>query len=204
MLKNLNKRAITVIIAVVAIIAIVGSSLAWFVTSSSLSQHFKISGFNVAAEVFFDDGGNKVSASKYTDENGLYVLSLNENDINYIGKLRVNVGHSGAKACVRVRMNHEWALADGSVAQYNAAVPYSFGKDWFDNRNADYCVYYRASDDSGRADFATSEFITGFDTAHFDRTGFVDGVTVKVMIQVDAVQVNRYPQIWKIDILPWK
>lgn len=204
MLKKMNKRAIVIIVAVVAVIAIVGGSLAWVVTSSSLSQKFAISGFEVSADVYFADGGKTVDASKYKDKDGLYILSLNENDANYIGNLRVDVEHTGAKSCVRVKMSHEWTLANGTVAQYNVAVPYKFGGEWFDNRNTDYCVYYRGNDNSGKAAFTKSNFITGFDKAQFDTSGFVDGVSVKVMIQVDAVQVNRYPQIWKIDSLPWK
>lgn len=204
MFKKLNKRAIVVIVAVVAVIAVVGGSLAWFVTSSSLLQKFSISGFEVAADVYFMDGETKYNASNFKDENGLYKLSLDSKDSNYIGNLRVDVGHSGAKSCVRVRMNHEWTLADGTVAQYNAAVPYTIGSDWYDNRNTDYCIYYKGADNSGKADFAKSAVITGFDESSFDTSGFVDGVSVRVMIQVDSVQVNRYPQIWNIDKLPWK
>lgn len=204
MFKKLNKRAIVVLVAVVAVIAIVGGSLAWFVTSSSLSQKFSISGFEVAADVYFMDDTVKWNASNFKDENGLYILSLNPDDSNYIGNLRVDVGHSGAKSCVRVRMNHEWTLADGSVAQYNTAVPYKFGEEWFDNRNTDYCVYYKGTDNSGKAAFTKSALITGFNEKDFDTSGFVDGVTVKVMIQVDSVQTNRYPQMWNIDKLPWK
>lgn len=204
MLKKINRRTFVIIIAVVAVIAIVGSSLAWFVTKSSLSQNFSISSFDVSANVYFTDGKTKTDASKYADEDGLYVLSLNKDDVNYIGNLRVQVNHTGAKACVRVQLNNEWTFADGSVAQYNAAVPYTFGDDWYDNRNTDYCVYYCGSDESGKADFSSSELINGFDEDSFDTTGFVDGVSVRVMIQVDAVQVNRYPQLWNIDTLPWK
>lgn len=204
MFKNLKKRTLAIIAAVVAVIALVGGSLAWYVTSSSLSQHFSISGFDVAANVYFDVDGQKVNASKYKDENGLYILSLDKDDINYVGKLRVSVGHSGGKAMVRVRLNNEWTMGDGTVAQYNAALPYTFNSEWFDNRNTDYCVYYRGGDNSGKASFGSSELITGFDESSFDTSGFVDGVTLKTSIQVDAVQVNRYPQIWKIDTLPWK
>lgn len=204
MFKKLKKRSIVIIAAVVAVIALVGGSLAWFVTSSSLSQHFSISGFDVSANVYFDADGKKVNGSAFKDENGLYILSLDKNADNYIGKLRVNVGHSGGSACIRVRMNNEWTYADGTVAQYSAALPYEFNSEWYDNRNADYCVYYRGGNDSGKASFGSSELITGFDESGFDTSGFVEGVTVKASIQVDAVQVNRYPQLWKIDTLPWK
>ena len=204
MFKKLNRRAVIILTAVVAVIAIVGSSLAWFVTSSSLSQKFSISGFDVTANVFFDNNGNKVNASSYKDRDGLFVLSLNENDANYIGKLRVDVGHTGGKCLVRVKMNHEWTFAGGTVTQQKVAVPYTFGKEWFDNRDTDYCVYYRGNDNTGKASFGSSALINGFDKAQLDTSEFVDGTSVRVLIQVEAIQVNRYPQFWNIDTLPWK
>lgn len=204
MSKKINKRALIIITVVVAVIAIVGGSLAWFVTNTSLSQSLSISGFDVTADVYFADGSKKISASDYKDSDGLYLLSLSENDANYIGNLRVNVGHAGAKACIRVKMNYEWTVPGGAVAQHDVCVPYTFGGEWFDNRNTDYCVYYRGADNTGKASFSTCELITGFDKASFDTTGFVDGVSVRVLVQVDGVQVNRYPQLWNIDTLPWK
>lgn len=203
-MHKVNKKAVVIIVAILAIVAVVGSSLAWFVTRTSLSQQFSLNSFDVNADVYFLDGGNKVSAADYTDENGLYILSLNEEDVNYIGNLRADVTHSGAKACVRVTMNHQWTLVDGTVAQHSVEIPYEFSSLWYDNRNVDYSVHYMGDDLSGKADFAQQELITGFDVAAFDTSAIVEGVSVKLMIQVDAVQVNRYPQLWNIEKLPWK
>lgn len=204
MLHKLNKRAVVIIVAVVAIVALVGSSLAWFVTRSTLLQEINLNSFEVGADVYFVADGEKVSADSFTDENGLYVLSLDKADVNYIGNLRAGVTLDGGTACVRVTMNHEWTTADGEVLQRDVAVPYSFGELWFDNRNADYSVYYAGADMSGKATFEAADFITGFSEADFDTTGLADGTQVKVLIQVDAVQVNRYPQLWNIEKLPWK
>ena len=204
MLHKLNKKAVVIIVAVVALVAVVGSTFAWFVTRASLLQNFSISSFDVSADVYFLDGDNKVSADDYKDENGLYLLSVNEDDVNYIGNLRADVLHSGAKACVRVTMNHQWTLADGTVAQNDVAVPYEFSDLWFDNRNADYSVYYTDEDMSGEADFEKAELITGFDSSEFGTSAMVEGVSVKLLIQVDAVQVNRYPQVWGIENFPWE
>ncbi|MCQ2483981.1 MAG: hypothetical protein MJ168_01460 [Clostridia bacterium] len=202
MLKKLNRRAFVIIVAVVAVIAIVGTSLAWFTTSSSMVQKFNIFGFDVSANVYFDNDGKKISANSYKDENGLYLVSTDKNASNYIGKLRVNVNHSGGNALVRVKMNYELA-ADGAGTQYNVSVPFKFDSKWFDNRTADYCVYYMG-DGSGKADFTKTELIKGFDEANFDTAGFVESTSIKLLVQVDAVQVNRYPQMWNIDTLPWK
>lgn len=204
MSEKLNKKAIVIIVAVIAAIAIVGSSLAWFVTQSSLSQKFSISGFKTSAEVYFDDNGTKIDAAGYTDENGLYTLSLNRDDENYIGNLRVDVGLTGGKACLRVKLTQEWLTADGSVAQYTTAIPYQFAENWDDNRNTDYCVYYQGKDLSGKSDFNKTQLITGFDESSLDTLGFDEGTSVKVLVEVDAVQINRYPQLWNIDKLPWK
>ncbi len=203
-MHKLNKRAVVIIVAIVALVAVVGSTFAWFVTRTSLSQQFGLNTFDVAADVYFLDSGKKVSAEDYTDENGLYILSLDKEDVNYIGNLRAGVTHTGAKACVRVTMNHQWTLADGTVAQHSVEIPYEFSSLWYDNRNVDYSVYYMGEDLSGKAGFAKQDFITGFDTDSFDTSAIVDGVSLKLLIQVDAVQVNRYPQLWNIDTLPWK
>lgn len=204
MLHKLNKKAVVIIVAIVALVAVVGSSFAWFVSRTSLLQNFSLSSFEVGADVYFLDGKEKVSADEYKDENGLYILSTNKDDANYLGNLRIDVTHSGAKACVRVTMNHQWALADGTIAQNSVALPYEFAKGWFDNRNTDYSVYYAGEDNSGEASFRTAEFITGFDENSFDASALVEGVVLKLFIQVDAVQVNRYPQIWDIEKFPWE
>lgn len=203
-MHKLNKRAVVIIVAIVALVAVVGSTFAWFVTRTSLSQQFGLNTFDVAADVYFLDSGKKVSAEDYTDENGLYILSLDKEDVNYIGNLRAGVTHTGAKACVRVTMNHQWTLADGTVAQHSVEIPYEFSSLWYDNRNVDYSVYYMGEDLSGKADFEKQDFITGFGADSFDTSAIVDGVSLKLLIQVDAVQVNRYPQLWNIDTLPWK
>ncbi len=204
MLHKLNKRAVVMIVAIVAIVAVVGTSLAWFVTRSSLLQEFGIAGFDVSADVYFVADGKKVTAEDYKDEDGLYILSLNKADKNYIGNLRMGVALDGGKACVRVTMNHEWRTADGTVSLQDVSVPYKFDSLWYDNRETDYSVYYTGKDMSGKADFSTAELIKGFDAAKFNSSDFADVQEVRLLIQVDAVQVNRYPQIWGIEKLPWK
>ena len=42
-MHKLNKKAVVIIVAVVALVAVVGSTFAWFVTRTSLSQQFGIS-----------------------------------------------------------------------------------------------------------------------------------------------------------------
>lgn len=204
MSKRISKKAIVVIVAVVAIIAVVGSSLAWFVTQTSKSQSFYLSGIKTSATVFFVNGKTTVDAEKYKDENGLYSLSLNGDDENYIGKLRVIVHRSGAACCLRVRTAFEWQLADGSVSQFTTNVPYIFRSEWFDNRSTDYCVYYMGNDRSGKTRDDTLYLIEGFDDSKLDLSEVENGTSVKALIEIDAVQTNRYPQLWNIEKLPWE
>ncbi|MDD6275241.1 MAG: hypothetical protein PUB20_00200 [Clostridia bacterium] len=201
MFQKFNKKAIAVIVAVVAVIAAVGATLAWFSTKSSVSEKFTLSPIKATGEVYFDVNGEKKEASKFADNDGLYILSLDKNDDNYIGNLRMNVKLSG-KACVRVRLEFEWNNADGSVAQYSTSVPYVFGDEWYDNRNEDYCVYYM--ENNGKASFDNLPVISGFDESEFDDFGFDSGNYVRTSIEVDAVQVNRYPQLWGIKNFPWE
>ena len=68
----------------------------------------------------------------------------------------------------------------------------------------DYCVYYQGSDLSGKARADTLYMIKGFDESSFDASVLEDGASVKALIEVDAVQFNRYPQLWNIEKLPWE
>lgn len=204
MSSKINRKVAVIIVAVIAVIAIVGGSFAWFVTNSSLSQKFSFSGFKVSANVYFDNNGEKVNADKFVDNDGLYNLSLDKNDINYIGNFRVAVNKDGGKACVRVKMAYEYSLSDGKIEQFTTDLPYEFNGNWYDNRDTDYCVYYRGASSNGKADFSTEELITGFNDAEFNMAGLDENTFVRVMIGIDAVQVNRYMQLWNIEKLPWK
>lgn len=204
MSKKINRKAVIAIVAVIAVIAVIGSTLAWFVTGTSKSQNFSLTGINVSARVYFQNGKAQVEADKYKDENGLYDLSLKKSDENYIGNLRVTVKRSGSICTLRVKTAFEWRLADGSVSQNTTDVPFVFYDGWYDNRSVDYCVYYQGSDLSGKARADTLYMIKGFDESSFDASALEDGASVKALIEVDAVQFNRYPQLWNIEKLPWE
>lgn len=204
MSKKISRKATVAIVAIIAIIAVVGSSLAWFVTQTSKSQSFYLSGIKTSATVYFANGKRGVDAEPYKDDNGLYTLSLNKDDENYIGKLKVIVHRSGAACCLRVRTAFEWQLADGSVSQFTTNVPYVFNEEWYDNRSVDYCVYYMGSDRSGKTRADTLYLINSFDESKLDLSEIESGASVKALIEIDAVQTNRYPQLWNIEKLPWE
>ena len=59
-------------------------------------------------------------------------------------------------------------------------------------------------DRSGKAKSDTLYLISDFDESKFDVSDVEAGTTVKALIEVDAVQTNRYPQLWNIEKLPWE
>ena len=91
-----------------------------------------------------------------------------------------------------------------NYTQFTTNVPYVFTNDWYDNRSTDYCVYYMGGDRSGKARVDTLFLINSFDESKFDLSGVEEGTSVKALIEIDAVQTNRYPQLWNIEKLPWE
>ena len=108
-------------------------------------------------------------------------------------------GHS--KCYVRVQMNVEWVMPDGTVTQ-NVTLPYKFAEKWFDNRSEDYCVYY--TETSGLEEKYDQSIITGFDEESFINNNLTQSATPRLSVSVESVQVNRYQQFWGLDKLPWE
>lgn len=200
-MKKGTKRIAAIIVCLVAVIAIVAGSLAWYTSTNSLSQVGSLLGFKTTASVYFENqSGKKISAQ--ADENGLYTMSLNSEDENYIGNLKINVVHKGyAKSYVRVKMSIQWTMPDGTITQ-NVMLPYQFDKNWFDNRSTDYCVYYTL--DQGLFDSYDKSIIAGFDSQSFESNTLTTSATPKIAITVESTQANRYKQIWGLDSLPWE
>ncbi len=199
-MKKSRRKIAAVIISVVAVIAVVSGSLAWYTSTNSLQQNGRLFGFSSSARVYFKlNDGTEYSAS--ADKDGLYKLSLNSNDKNYIGNLRINVMQKGRSNCyTRVKMNVEWALPDGTVTQ-NIMLPFKFAEKWYDNRSNDYCVYCKEASNLSN-DFDKS-IIIGFDESEFISSNLVESATPRLAVSVESVQINRYQQLWGIDRLPW-
>ena len=198
---NKGRRRIAVIlVSVVAIIAIVSGSLAWYTSTTSMSQRAKLLGFQSTGYVYFEtDNGNYKAVA---DENGLYTLSLDPTARNYIGNMRLNVIQKGyARYYVRVKMNVQWTMPDGTIAQ-NVTLPFQFDSNWYDNRTNDYCVYYKET--TGLFNSYDKSIITGFDEADFLDSTMTESAVPKISVTVESVQINRYQQIWGIDKLPWQ
>ena len=195
-----RKRIAVIIVSIVAVIAVVSGSLAWYSSTTSMSQQAKLTGFQSNGYVYFatENGNYKAVA----DDNGLYTLSLDPAARNYVGNLRINVIQKGyARYYVRVKMNVQWTMPDGTIAQ-NITLPYTFEEKWYDNRAEDYCVYY--TDTTGLFEKYDQSIITGFDEETFLKGSLTESAVPKLAVTVESVQINRYAQIWGIDKLPWE
>lgn len=200
-MKNSRRKIAALIICLVAVVAIVSGSLAWYSSTNSVTQYASLAGFTTKAYVYrINDEGKEVSLSG--DEKGLYTMSSNPEDDNFIGNLKIKVIHRGyANSYVRVKMSIQWTMPDGTVTQ-NVVMPFEFAEKWYDNRENDYCVYY--TEDTGLFESYDKSIITGFDVEEFNEKTMTRNAVAKVAVVVEAVQVNRYQQIWGIEALPWK
>lgn len=200
-MKKSRRSIAALIICLVAVVAIVSGSLAWYSSTNSLTQLGYLAGFKTTANVYLLNSEGK-QITPQTDDNGLYILSTDPKADNYIGNLKVNVIHKGgANSYVRVKMNVQWTMPDGTVTQ-NIVTPFTFAEKWYDNRDNDYCVYY--TEDTGLFESYDKSIITGFDRELFEAEALTLNATPKVAISVESVQINRYQQVWGLEALPWK
>ncbi len=225
--KRVKKRSpSSVMIAIVALIVAVSSTVAWFVMDQGEvtgAYKFKISSFAVpTVEMYFWHNETEYDAASYQNitDGTVNVDFVNSTSINYIGKLRVNISYTGyGEAFLRVKMTHQFVKegvtgGDDLSLQYNAELPYTIStpylntdvgncRKWYDNRKNDYCFYLASAVyTSSNSTSAEIPFITGFDDTQFDEAAF-SGASLKIAIEVEAVQFNRYPQFWGMTELPW-
>jgi len=192
-----NKKFRFIVILSVVLTIVIGSTLAWFIIrTTDVLQEFSAANFQAEPVCYFDG-----TEETFVGEDGLITLSANPEDANYIGKFRVDVKYKGDGAgYLRVRMVHEYSI-NGNSTQHPANVPYTVSGDWYDNRGNDYCYYYKNELDADGDAEQTLNFITG--NNDIDLGALADGIVIKVAVETDMVQINRYPQIWGMDKLPW-
>ncbi len=198
-----NKMFRLIALVAVTVFLVAGFSLAWYVVrTTDLQQLISVSNFDAVPECYFVVNGTEKSAT--ADEDGLIALSTDLNDDNYIGNLRVRVKYKGlGVGLIRVKMAHRFSIGDNAT-QSIALIPYTTGEDWFDNRGDDFCYYYKKNIQAQSNDtYSSIEVINGFNADGFIDT-IAEGVEIKVAVQTDMVQVNRWPQLWDMDKLPWK
>ena len=211
--KTEKRKLSSVIVAAVCLLAVVSLTLAMFSRIESVSRLFTVS--NVVSEGMVSFDGTE-DITPYKTDNGIAV-SLNPSDANYIGKLRVSVKYAGyGVGLIRVRVVEQWSTLDSSgirhIMPYSLFMPYTIDseydgtgnqKAWFDNREADYRFYYATPVTSSTDSGTTIPMITGFDVNSIDVGAIAEGTQLHIYVETDVVQVNRYPQFWGINTLPW-
>lgn len=209
-------------IAIVALVIAVVSTVAWFVLEGGITSvlDFTISNFaKPTADVYFLQGDlSTVNADIYQNSDGTITVDFeNSSANNYIEKLRVDVNYTGkGEAYIRVKMLHQFIkteVTDEVSYDFNAELPYTidtlytnsdYGNKakWYDNRKNDLSFYYAtAVYTQNNNTSAKIPLITGFNAGGLEPS--LLGSTLKIAIEVEAVQINRYPQLWGINKLPW-
>ncbi|MBE6755406.1 MAG: hypothetical protein E7555_02965 [Ruminococcaceae bacterium] len=220
-----DKKFRLIVMLLVTVFIVTSFSFAWFIMrATDETQNFSVANFQAEPYCYFKNGENEVlpenieltdekgnpitdeegNAVVALDDNGLIVLSTNPGDDNYIGNFCVDVKYKGDGAgYLRVKMVHEYSI-NGMSNQHPANVPYKIADegDWHDNRGDDYCYYYKNELDADGDAEQTLSFITA--NNDIDLGALADGIVIKVAVETDMVQINRYPQIWGMGKLPWE
>lgn len=196
-----DKKFRLIVMALITVAIVTGFSFAWFIMRSvDANQQMSVANFQAEPVCSFDG-----TDENFVGEDGLITISTDPDAPNYINNFRVNINYTGdGAAYLRVKMVHEYSV-NGVSTQHPANVPYATAADWYDNRGNDYCYYYEKEVDAdSNGEIKTLNFITGLDDKNGEFANLADNVVIKVAVETDMVQINRYPQIWGIDHLPWK
>lgn len=203
---------IVLIVAVLLILSVTFAAI--FRQSVDVTRTFSVSNFSAQSVVKFE-GLSDSRMEPYRTSSGGVLASVDPAADNYIGKLRASVQYSGrGVGLIRVRLVEEWSTTKNgvrTVQPYQLSIPYIVSDlyngsganqtKWFDNRASDYCFYYATPVYST----GTSEIdlIEGVDASSIDLGVLPIDTQINILFETDAVQVNRYPQYWGLDKLPW-
>lgn len=214
--KKRKASASVLIVLIVAILLILSVTFAAiFRQSISVSGTFQASNFSAQSVVKFE-GLSDTRMEPYKTSYGGVRASVDPNADNYIGKLRASVQYQGAGVgLIRVRLVEEWSVTKNgvrTVQPYQINIPYVVSdaytasnnanqSAWYDNRLNDYCFYYATPVYS--AGTSTIDLIEGVDATGIDLGVLPIDTEINILFETDAVQVNRYPQYWGLDRLPW-
>ncbi len=205
---RLNPFAIAALVLCVLIVLYCGTT-AWITGGAPLNpiRFTQLQDFSYDIEVLGIDVEEGEEPIYLVNEQGnpAMPITYNKDTIDKIDNLRVNVTEVGnGIAYVRVKVSHEWLLSDGTRLQGALDLPLEFSESFYDNRDKDGYIYYKGAMPVNES----VAFITGFDSANFDVSAFDNetygNMKLRIDVYVDAVQFNRYRQIWGIDGLPWR
>jgi hypothetical protein len=214
---KLPKPPTAVLVAIIAVIVLAGSTAAWLTVGDAITERvYNLSNFDTYAEVYFAGAVNPPET--YRNADGSIAVDVANNAAeNYIGKLRVDAYYKGkGSAYIRLKTVQQWKDAGGKILQADSAVPFAVAtpylstdtgnqNKWYDNRLDDFCIYYATRLKAANTAYTAIPIITaGFDDlrmASISPSGA--GITLNIAFTLEAVQVNRYPQFWGLERLPW-
>lgn len=193
-----NKKFRLIAVFLVTVLIVTGFSFAWFYIRQTQANEMSVSNFKVTLNCSF--GENKI------ENPGLITLSTNSEDENYIGNFKVSVDCEGDGAgYLRVKMAHKfYRRGIGKAVQHPAdIISYNVNEElWHDNRDSDYCYYYKNALNFEENDQTKS--VTLFEGIEENSLNIGSDFEIVVAVEADMVQINRYPQIWGMEKLPWK
>ncbi len=213
--KQNKKRRLNpfVIVALVicALAVLYSATTAWLTGSIPNPIRFtQLEDFDYKMNVYFENGDSDVTVVSDYDCNSAAIDPIsvdfaNPNAENYVGKLRVEIRQTGSGvAYSRVRVSHEWVNSVTGRLQGDSYLPYTVTEDFVDKRDVDGYVYFNGAMSESEQ---YTVVVNGFDSAEFDAStvSSLSGKTeLLINVSVDAVQFNRYQQIWGMDSIPWK
>lgn len=220
---KLRKPPTAVLIAIIAVVVLVSVTVAWLTVGEAVTTRiYSLSNFDAYAEVYFE--GDVSPPGTYQNADGSLNVNVTATTAeNYIGKLRVDAHFKGRGfAYIRLKMIQQWQDSGDKILQSDAVLPYNINipylaedtgdqNKWYDNRRDDFCLYFANELNIINADFPTNNsnyveipVITGgFDPVKMAAIAPSEAVSLKIAFTLEAVQVNRYPQFWGIETLPW-
>lgn len=205
--RRLNPLVI-VALAICALAVIYSATTAWLTGNVPNPVRFTtLEDFDYQMNIYFE-GGDVVVSDFDCDSASIDPISVNYSDpdaANYVGKLRVEIKQVGSGvAYTRVRVTHEWINSVSGRLQGDSHLPYMVADGFIDKRDSDGYIYFNGTMPAN-GDYTS--VIDGFDSAAFDAStvSSLSGETqLLINISVDAVQFNRYQQIWGMDAIPWR
>lgn len=203
---------VLILVSLAAAAALLGvKTYGWLNAKEEAVSDVAVSDFKVDGQAYF--------GSTAADDLGNIKIS-SESDARYLGKLKYKVSYEGiSPAYIRVRILEQWVdnktdtILDAPFTDYQLQ-----GDQWYDNRANDYCYYLK--EPAGPTVVTSSALTTsgspiGISTEKREIVLF-DGVDMSgvqgsdsstkltLIIQVEAVQPNRYREFWNMEHLPWE
>ena len=222
-IKSYIKRAAAAAAVLCALVLASCGSFAWFEKEKNSEVTVDFGSMEIASEVYFQTSSDEYRPG--TDAYGFYEVKIRQEDsgeYNYLGNVRINVFFKGIGAnYIRVYIAEQRVQTVNGIEYIQRSVFTRYIHNdalWIDARrgvegqtDAGYYYYhnpsspfadkYEISHKPG-ADYMTIALITGVEQSFLDALYPLEGETLKIKVLSEAVQINRFAEIWEIDALP--